>query len=112
MSLARPAETWARRHLVCHWVSELPSRGGSGKSSPDPLAEHVVRFADFLPQFASRIFFENKLLLSVIDEVLCFCMGYGQPRFGGLAGGICVKALDLYARIRRFRNWNWPRPVD
>ncbi|WP_336210222.1 hypothetical protein [Nonomuraea sp. LPB2021202275-12-8] len=29
----------------------------------------------------------------------------------GLAGGLCVEALELYARIKRSRSWSWRRPI-
>ncbi|MFI0480054.1 hypothetical protein [Actinomadura sp. 9N215] len=29
----------------------------------------------------------------------------------GLAGGLCVEGLDLYARIHRGRGWSWRRPI-
>lgn len=29
----------------------------------------------------------------------------------GLAGGLCVEALALYATIRGTRRWNWRRPI-
>ncbi|GII64472.1 hypothetical protein Skr01_45570 [Sphaerisporangium krabiense] len=29
----------------------------------------------------------------------------------GLAGGLCVEGLELYARIRRDRKWSWKRPI-
>ncbi|SEU47112.1 hypothetical protein [Nonomuraea wenchangensis] len=31
--------------------------------------------------------------------------------FWGLAGGLCVEALELHARIRRARKWSWRRPI-
>lgn len=29
----------------------------------------------------------------------------------GLAGGLCVEALELYAHIRRVQKWSWRRPI-
>jgi hypothetical protein len=29
----------------------------------------------------------------------------------GLAGGLCVEALELYARIKRAREWSWSKPI-
>jgi hypothetical protein len=29
----------------------------------------------------------------------------------GLVGGVCVEALELYARIRRTPKWTWRKPI-
>lgn len=34
-----------------------------------------------------------------------------QAALWGLAGGVCVEALELYANIHRASKWSWRRPI-
>ncbi|MGW5259656.1 hypothetical protein ACWEQG_01695 [Microbispora sp. NPDC004025] len=34
-----------------------------------------------------------------------------QATLWGLAGGVCVESLELYARIKRVRKWSWRKPI-
>ncbi|GAA2613126.1 hypothetical protein SMC26_14240 [Actinomadura fulvescens] len=38
-------------------------------------------------------------------------MQWWQAALWGLAGGVCVEALELYAHIRSRRRWSWRRPI-
>lgn len=39
-------------------------------------------------------------------------MGVWIAAAWGLTGGLCVEALQLYARIHRTPKWNWRCPID
>ncbi|MDN3353625.1 hypothetical protein [Actinomadura sp. DC4] len=38
-------------------------------------------------------------------------MDFWKAALWGLAGGVCMEALDLYRQIRDTPGWNWRKPI-